>query len=92
MSPPGSQRKDFATVVYVDQPIDPNEPTYCVCHQVSISGPLFLHSFNSFQNPSSYINICDYVLCSSTALSDALKCCNFLNNSGLLWRHDCLQQ
>ena len=34
MSPPGSQRKDFATAVDVDQPIDPNEPTYCVCHQV----------------------------------------------------------
>ena len=33
-SPPGSHRKDFATAVDVDQPIDPNEPTYRVCHQV----------------------------------------------------------
>ncbi|CAI0432301.1 unnamed protein product [Linum tenue] len=35
MPPPGSHRKDFAVPVDVDQPIDPNEPTYCVCHQVS---------------------------------------------------------
>lgn len=36
MPPPGSHKKDFASPVDVDQPIDPNEPTYCVCHQVSI--------------------------------------------------------
>ncbi|KAE8684997.1 PHD finger protein ING2 [Hibiscus syriacus] len=35
MPPPGSHKKDFATPLEVDQPIDPNEPTYCVCHQVS---------------------------------------------------------
>ncbi|PON44195.1 ING family [Parasponia andersonii] len=35
MPPPGSHKKDFATPVDADQPIDPNEPTYCVCHQVS---------------------------------------------------------
>ncbi|KAJ4721236.1 PHD finger protein ING [Melia azedarach] len=35
MPPPGSHKKDFATGMDVDQPIDPNEPTYCVCHQVS---------------------------------------------------------
>ncbi|GLT76156.1 hypothetical protein SLA2020_478320 [Shorea laevis] len=35
MPPPGSHKKDFATPLDVDQPIDPNEPTYCVCHQVS---------------------------------------------------------
>ncbi|KAF5473688.1 hypothetical protein F2P56_005659 [Juglans regia] len=35
MPPPGSHRKEFAAPVDVDQPIDPNEPTYCVCHQVS---------------------------------------------------------
>ena len=34
MPPPGSHKKDFATSLDVDQPIDPNEPTYCVCHQV----------------------------------------------------------
>ncbi|KAI4295456.1 hypothetical protein L6164_035502 [Bauhinia variegata] len=35
MPPPGSQKKEYATPLDVDQPIDPNEPTYCVCHQVS---------------------------------------------------------
>jgi inhibitor of growth protein 4 len=34
MPPPGSHRKDFPVPVEVEQPIDPNEPTYCVCHQV----------------------------------------------------------
>lgn len=34
MPPPGSHRRDF-TAPDVDQPIDPDEPTYCVCHQVS---------------------------------------------------------
>lgn len=34
MPPPGSHKKDFATPLDVEQPIDPNEPTYCVCHQV----------------------------------------------------------
>ncbi|CAL5362869.1 unnamed protein product [Camellia sinensis] len=35
MPPPGGLKKDFAAPVDLDQPIDPNEPTYCVCHQVS---------------------------------------------------------
>ncbi|XVF06226.1 hypothetical protein REPUB_Repub06bG0029300 [Reevesia pubescens] len=35
MPPPGSHKKDLAIPFDVDQPIDPNEPTYCVCHQVS---------------------------------------------------------
>ncbi|KAM7269400.1 hypothetical protein ACFE04_024897 [Oxalis oulophora] len=35
MPPPGSHKKDFSSPVDIDQPIDPNEPTYCVCHQVS---------------------------------------------------------
>ncbi|XP_024031859.1 PHD finger protein ING2 [Morus notabilis] len=35
MPPPGSHKKDFSMAVDADQPIDPNEPTYCVCHQVS---------------------------------------------------------
>ncbi|KAK4483908.1 hypothetical protein RD792_011117, partial [Penstemon davidsonii] len=35
MPPPSSLKKDFASPVELDQPIDPNEPTYCVCHQVS---------------------------------------------------------
>ncbi|GMH20080.1 hypothetical protein Nepgr_021921 [Nepenthes gracilis] len=35
MPPPGSHKKDFPVPIDVDQPIDPNEPTYCICHQVS---------------------------------------------------------
>ncbi|XP_028761281.1 PHD finger protein ING2 [Neltuma alba] len=35
MPPPGSHKKDYTAAVDFDQPIDPNEPTYCVCHQVS---------------------------------------------------------
>ncbi|XP_051132466.1 PHD finger protein ING2-like [Andrographis paniculata] len=34
--PPGvAFRKDFASSTELDQPIDPNEPIYCVCNQVS---------------------------------------------------------
>lgn len=36
MPPPGSLKKDFASPIELDQPIDPNEPTYCVCHQVML--------------------------------------------------------
>ncbi|KAK8951972.1 PHD finger protein ING2 [Platanthera zijinensis] len=35
MPPPGSQKKSYLAATDVDLPIDPNEPTYCVCHQVS---------------------------------------------------------
>lgn len=35
MPPPGSNRKDLVPID--EQPIDPNEPTYCVCHQVLIT-------------------------------------------------------
>ncbi|XP_074574597.1 PHD finger protein ING2 [Curcuma longa] len=35
MPPPGSHKKNISASADVDQPIDPNEPTYCVCHQVS---------------------------------------------------------
>ncbi|KAG9131734.1 hypothetical protein Leryth_009469 [Lithospermum erythrorhizon] len=34
MPPPGGFKKDFASPE-LEQPIDPNEPTYCVCNQVS---------------------------------------------------------
>lgn len=37
MPPPGSHKKEFAAPMDVEQPIDPNEPTYCVCHQVLTS-------------------------------------------------------
>eukprot|EP00249_Psilotum_nudum_P007066 c20287_g1_i1 orf=545-1351(-) len=35
MPPPGSHKKRSIPAVDVDQPIDPNEPTYCLCGQVS---------------------------------------------------------
>ncbi|KAM7251545.1 hypothetical protein ACFE04_023428 [Oxalis oulophora] len=35
MPPPGSHKLDFAPYFDYDQPVDPDEPTYCVCHQVS---------------------------------------------------------
>ncbi|CAM8889005.1 unnamed protein product [Rhodiola kirilowii] len=35
MPPPGSHKNEYVAPMDVDQPIDPNEPTYCVCHQVS---------------------------------------------------------
>lgn len=35
MPPPGSHKKSVPAPVDIDQPIDPNEPTYCICHQVS---------------------------------------------------------
>lgn len=35
MPPPGSQKKkSLPAPTDVDQPIDPNEPTYCICGQV----------------------------------------------------------
>lgn len=52
MPPPGSLKKDFASPVELDQPIDPNEPTYCVCHQVKLL-IIYIHSslliINSFR-------------------------------------------
>lgn len=41
MPPPGSLKKEFAAPVDIDQPIDPNEPTYCVCNQVLVIVDLF---------------------------------------------------
>lgn len=35
MPPPGTHKKMIPVFIDADQPIDPNEPTYCVCHQVS---------------------------------------------------------
>lgn len=73
MPPPGSHRKDFATSLDVDQPIDPNEPTYCVCHQVWTSDPLvFLYLFNSFIKYPLYFNICNSGQCSSIASDKAV--------------------
>lgn len=36
MPPPGSHKKNISASSDADQPIDPNEPTYCVCHQVQL--------------------------------------------------------
>ena len=36
MPPPGSSNKKAFASMDVDQMIDPNEPTYCICHQVSL--------------------------------------------------------
>lgn len=38
MPPPGSHKKSLPAPTDVDQPIDPNEPTYCICHQVCTIG------------------------------------------------------
>ncbi|GAB4851452.1 PHD finger protein ing2 [Ancistrocladus abbreviatus] len=34
MPPPGSHKKEFPVPMDVEQPIDPNEPTCCIFHQV----------------------------------------------------------
>nr|GFB91188.1 PHD finger protein ING2 [Tanacetum cinerariifolium] len=34
MPPPGGFKRDYPVPLEMDQPIDPNEPTYCVCHQI----------------------------------------------------------
>lgn len=39
MPPPGSHKREFTVPLDIDQPIDPNEPTYCVCNQVLILSP-----------------------------------------------------
>ncbi|KAF4368567.1 hypothetical protein F8388_018691 [Cannabis sativa] len=57
MPPPGSHKKDFATPVDAEQPIDPNEPTYCVCHQVSFGDMIACDNENvSFRSFLSVIN------------------------------------
>ena len=50
MPPPGSHKKEFAAPVETEQPIDPNEPTYCVCHQVRL---ILISSF-SFEDSLPY--------------------------------------
>ena len=42
MPPPGGLKREFAAPVDIDQPIDPNEPTYCVCHQVLLLFNMFV--------------------------------------------------
>lgn len=48
MPPPGSSKK-AGTSMDVDQTIDPNEPTYCICHQVSFEDNIRVNiSWNLF--------------------------------------------
>lgn len=49
MPPPGSLKREIAPPVDVDQPIDPNEPTYCVCNQV-LAFHLFCNWSTVFQS------------------------------------------
>ena len=71
MPPPGSHRKDFTAAMDVDQPIDPNEPTYCVCHQVLLlsfdfvpfSNSIPFVSFQSFGLLLMYCNSCESFRC-----------------------------
>ncbi|KAJ4824634.1 hypothetical protein Tsubulata_016353 [Turnera subulata] len=54
MPPPGGHKREFSVPVdVVDQPIDPNEPTYCVCHQVSFGDMIACDN----ENVSTSLNI-----------------------------------
>ncbi|KAL6519722.1 PHD finger protein ing2 [Orobanche minor] len=55
MPPPGSLRKDFASPIELDQPIDPNEPTYCVCHQVSFGDMIACDNENFAKEANGFI-------------------------------------
>lgn len=57
MPPPGSHKKSVPAPVDVDQPSDPNEPTYCVCHQVLLP---FLYSQVGFK-VLRHQNICNFM-------------------------------
>lgn len=59
MPPPGSHKKDYMIPMDIDQPIDPNEPTYCVCHQVMIY-TLLIMSY-SFKSPCG--QLCHIIFC-----------------------------
>lgn len=52
MPPPGSHKKEFVAPIDAEQPIDPNEPTYCVCHQVLNLFYIFNHSFQVLEYSS----------------------------------------
>lgn len=83
MPPPGSQKREFTTPMDVDQPIDPNEPTYCVCHQVLLSLTLLL-----FQNQV-LLGIFDIFF---SYISKVLYHYWILHydHLGVIWRYDCL--
>jgi hypothetical protein len=59
MPPPGSHKKDYVTPMDIDQPIDPNEPTYCVCHQVLI----YVVQNMSYSSKSPYGQFCHIIFC-----------------------------
>lgn len=77
MPPPGSQKKDFVAPIDADQPIDPNEPTYCVCHQV-LTLVLHLQSF-SFEHFYTVLSDDCYSYDSKT-LPNSLNCNNYLDS------------
>lgn len=79
MPPPGSNKKNStATYVEPDQPIDPNEPTYCICHQVPCKGWMC------------YLFILVYfILVDLYWEFGLLRCRSF---PGVIWWHDCLRQ
>lgn len=89
MPPPGSHKKEFAAPIDADQPIDPNEPTYCVCHQV-LTLVLHLIVILLFKYLNSFL-IRFLQLCFN-ALQHLLNWSNFLDSSGIIWRYDCLWQ
>lgn len=72
MPPPGSNRKEFVAAMDIEQPIDPNEPTYCVCHQV-LPSLLIL-----FSNCITNLEIQKFLY--------SLVCCIFvIIHSGFIW-------
>lgn len=82
MPPPGSHKKEFAAPLDIDQPIDPNEPTYCVCHQVQLLVTnLFVYKLKALSD--------EFFRKVFNCFVHLLKCCT-LDLVGVFWRHDCL--
>ena len=82
MPPPGSgNKKDFTAPVDVDQPIDPNEPTYCVCNQVLPSVHLVCYDMTV---PSLGLGFNFQLTCTSI--------CLMFHYSGVIRGYDCLRQ
>lgn len=78
MPPPGSHRKDFAAHADVDQPIDPDEPTYCVCHQVLtflLQATVYFRTYYSLESSGLYRPLTNW---------------HSYGYAGVIWRYDCL--
>ncbi|KAL6894084.1 hypothetical protein ACP4OV_008182 [Aristida adscensionis] len=54
MPPPGSSKK-AGTSMDVDQTIDPNEPTYCICHQISYGDMIACDNENVVKEANGFI-------------------------------------